>query len=149
MRALTLFLLLAMAALAGPTYQNLGTVTAPSGTLEVWHVETEGKSAVVLKVKEPGKPGEVNCALEVSQVFDLQAHCEELLKDRTPVKPDSIHVVSTLPAGECSLTFALVRVGSGSSFRVLVVKDKEGERNFMLDTKNWPSLRKLLKKATA
>lgn len=147
MRAVSLWILLALAALAGPTYQNLGAVTAASGTLEVWRAETDGISAVVLKVKEPGKPGEVNCALDISQIFDLQAHCEELLKDRTPVKPDSIHVVSTLPAGESSLTFALVRVGSGSTWKVLVVKDKEGERNFILDNKNWPTLRKLLKKA--
>jgi hypothetical protein len=147
MRALTLWIVL-MAAVLGQTYKLVGTVAAASGTLEVWNAEVNGKTVAVVKVKELSKPSEANVPIELSQVFDLQARCEQLLKDRTAMKPDSVHVVSTLKSGANSIDFALVRVGKGETLRILVAKSEGNERSFMLDNKNWPTLRKFLKKLT-
>lgn len=147
MRTLTLWLMLVTAVLAGQTYQLVGSAAAASGTLEVWNADVDGKAVVVLKVKETVKPGEVNFVCEMGSVFDVQARCEELLKDRTQLKPDSVHVVSTLESGESSIDFATVRFGKSDAMRLLVVKSGGNERSFLLDKQNWPDLRKLLKKA--
>ncbi len=147
MRILALWMLLVATVLA-QTYNLLGTVSVLSGSLEVWSAAAEGKQAIVIKVRELSKPGEVNFIMEAGQVHDFQAHCEELLKDRTQLKPDSVHLVSTLKSGATSVDFALVRIGKSETLRVLVVKSDGNERNFLLDGKSWPELRKILKKAT-
>ena len=53
-----------------------------------------------------------------------------------------------MKSGATSVDFALVRIGKSETLRVLVVKSDGNERNFLLDGKSWPELRKILKKAT-
>lgn len=148
MKHVLLCLMLMSAAWAGPTYELVGATATPTATAEVWRAEVEGKKVVVLKIKEAGKEGEVNFAIEPAQLPAFERHCETLLQERTSLKSGAVQVVSTMKSGANWIDFARVRVGNSSPWRVLVVHEGKLERSFVLDKTSWSSLKKLTRKAS-